>query len=63
VSARPLSCNAPDLVQQAFVPRPIWTRIAKDGQVLCQRRNNSTKTVPEDEIEAVLAERFRYGSP
>ncbi|MDQ3575646.1 MAG: DUF3387 domain-containing protein, partial [Actinomycetota bacterium] len=37
--------------------RPIWAK-GKDGDVFYERRNNSTRVVPEHEIAGFLAERF-----
>ena len=37
--------------------RPIWAT-KDDKPVLYERRNNSTRIVPDDETEAFLAERF-----
>lgn len=37
--------------------RPIWAK-GKDGDVLYERRNNSTRVVPADEVEAFLTDRF-----
>ncbi|HEX9994982.1 MAG TPA: HsdR family type I site-specific deoxyribonuclease [Acidimicrobiales bacterium] len=37
--------------------RPIWAK-GKDGDVLYERRNNSTRVVPADEVEAFIGERF-----
>jgi type I restriction enzyme R subunit len=37
--------------------RPIWTTKGQD-RVLFERRNNSTRAVPADELEVFLAERF-----
>ncbi|MDP8949254.1 MAG: hypothetical protein M3N00_03285, partial [Actinomycetota bacterium] len=37
--------------------RPIWAK-GKDGDVLYERRNNSTRVVPATEIDVFIAERF-----
>lgn len=37
--------------------RPIWAK-GKDGDVLFERRNNSTRVVPQAEVEAFLTDRF-----
>ena len=39
--------------------RPIWTKFKKRDAVLFERRNNSTREVPAEEIDQFLAERFR----
>nr|MDQ3573612.1 ATP-binding protein [Actinomycetota bacterium] len=41
--------------------RPIWAK-GKDGDVLYERRNNSTRAVPEHGIAEFLAERFPQDS-
>ena len=37
--------------------RPIWAK-GKDGDVLFERRNNSTRVVPAAEVDSFIAERF-----
>ena len=37
--------------------RPIWTT-NKNAEVLYERRNNSTRAVPEEETETFIKERF-----
>lgn len=41
--------------------RPIWVTNKGGTDSLYQRRNNSTREVPTDEIDAFVAERFRAG--
>jgi type I restriction enzyme R subunit len=38
--------------------RPIWAKTSETEPVLYERRNNSTRAVPADELAAFLAERF-----
>ncbi len=38
--------------------RPIWVKNPKGAGTLYQRRNNSTRAVPVDEVESFLADRF-----
>ncbi|MCY4371816.1 MAG: ATP-binding protein [bacterium] len=38
--------------------RPIWTKTKTGGLLLYQRRNNSTRQVPEAETETFITERF-----
>ena len=38
--------------------RPIWTKIKDGAEVLYERRNNSTRAVPVQELDAFLDERF-----
>ena len=38
--------------------RPIWTKNNKGTNTLYQRRNNSTREVPANEVEAFITERF-----
>ena len=38
--------------------RPIWVKNPKVADTLYQRRNNSTRAIPADEIEAFLKDRF-----
>ncbi len=38
--------------------RPIWTTFKKKERVLFERRNNSTREVPPDEVDTFIAERF-----
>ena len=40
--------------------RPIWTRFKKKDRVLFERRNNSTREVPADEVEGFIRERFGH---
>ena len=39
--------------------RPIWVKNKNGTHTLYQRRNNSTREVPDDQVEAFIAERFR----
>ena len=39
--------------------RPIWVKNKNSTHTLYQRRNNSTREVPDDQVEAFIAERFR----
>ena len=43
--------------------RPIWAKNPKSADTLHQRRNNSTRAVPADEVETFLAERFGIQEP
>ena len=38
--------------------RPIWVKNKNGTHTLYQRRNNSTREVPDDQVEAFIAERF-----
>ncbi len=38
--------------------KPIWATFKGQGRVLFERRNNSTRRVPDDAVDAFLAERF-----
>ncbi|WP_419914041.1 HsdR family type I site-specific deoxyribonuclease [Candidatus Poriferisodalis sp.] len=38
--------------------RPIWVKNPKGSATLYQRRNNSTRAIPADEIDAFLTDRF-----
>lgn len=38
--------------------KPIWTKFKKKDAVLFERRNNSTREVPPDEVDGFIAERF-----
>jgi hypothetical protein len=42
--------------------RPIWAK-GKDGDVLYERRNNSTRAVPQTEVETFLRDRFGLTTP
>jgi type I restriction enzyme R subunit len=43
--------------------KPIWTTFKKKEAVLFERRNNSTREVPANEIDAFIAERFGLAPP
>jgi len=38
--------------------KPIWTRFKNAEAVLFERRNNSTRRVPDDEVDQFISERF-----
>ncbi|WP_420625598.1 HsdR family type I site-specific deoxyribonuclease [Candidatus Poriferisodalis sp.] len=41
--------------------RPIWVRSAKGADTIYQRRNNSTRAVPTEELDTFLTDRFSGG--
>ena len=43
--------------------RPIWVKTKTGSDTLYQRRNNSTRQVPADEIKAFITERFGQQEP
>ena len=43
--------------------RPIWVKTKKGADALYQRRNNSTREVPTDEVDAFITERFGQREP
>ena len=43
--------------------RPIWVKSKKGAGALYQRRNNSTREVPTDEVDAFITERFGQREP
>lgn len=43
--------------------RPIWASFKKKEAVLFERRNNSTRQVPPDEVEQFMIDRFRSTDP
>ncbi|MHB1599161.1 MAG: HsdR family type I site-specific deoxyribonuclease [Acidimicrobiales bacterium] len=45
-------------VDVAASPSPVWTRTSKDEQIFFVRMNNSTRALPDGEIETYQAERW-----
>ena len=38
---------------------PVWAKTSKDSRIFFARFNNSTRAVPDDEVSAYSATRFR----